>query len=80
MPIRTETHMYDHGVVRIDGDYLAVDTTEAAFHLWKVPINDTWQVREQPMISVSFQEEEGKVVSLTRQMPGGKTLVCKRIE
>ena len=70
----------DHAVVRIDGDYLAVDTTAAVFHLWKVPINDTWQVREQPMISVSFQEEDGKVVSLTRHMPGGKTLICKRIE
>ena len=68
--------------VFIDGDYVAIDTgkDDLVFHLWKVPVADVWQVRENPMVSVTFQEKDGKVVSLKRSSPRGSELVLPRID
>ena len=66
--------------VFVDGDYVAVRSSKGTFHLWKVPVADVWQVRENPMLSLTFQEEGGVVVSFTRQSPGGAELVFPRVE
>ncbi len=65
--------------VLIDGDYLAIRASEQLFHLWKVPGQEVWVARESPLVSVSFQEEEGQVVSFTRHGPGGAELVLPRV-
>jgi CubicO group peptidase (beta-lactamase class C family) len=65
--------------VLIDGDYVALKTSQGTFHLWKIPVADAWQVRESPLTNLTFEEEDGQVVSLTRHSPGGKQLVCPRL-
>ncbi len=67
--------------VLIDGDYVGVRNPDGVmFHLWNVPGKDAWQVRESPTVALTFQEEDGRVVSLTRNSPGGAKLVMPRIE
>jgi CubicO group peptidase (beta-lactamase class C family) len=67
--------------VLIDGDYVGVRRPDGrVFHLWKVPGEDAWQVRESPTVALTFQEEDGRVVSLTRHSPGGAKLVMPRVE
>lgn len=65
--------------VFVDGDYLAVRTEQYTFHLWKVPVADVWQVRENPFVSLTFQEEDGAVVSVTRSGADGSELVLPRL-
>jgi len=65
--------------VVIDRDYVAVRTEKHTFHLWKVPVADVWQVRENPQMSLTFQELDGKVVSFTRRGAGGAELVAPRV-
>lgn len=60
--------------VFIDGDYLALRTaSDKLFHLWKVPGENAWLVRQMPMMTIGFQEEDGAVVALSRAGPAGKT-------
>ena len=65
--------------VFVDGDYLAIRREEQPpAHLWRVPQRSVWQVRENPVISLTFQEVDAEVVSLTLQSPGGKASVMPR--
>ncbi|MCP3919872.1 MAG: beta-lactamase family protein [bacterium] len=68
--------------VFIDGDYVAIDTgkNDLVLHLWKVPTADVWQVRENPMMSVTFHQKDGKIVSFRRTGPGGSELVLPRVD
>jgi len=67
--------------VRIDGDYLAIESADGTlFHLWKVPVEGSWTVRENPFVSITFQKEQGIVVSFTRHLPGGAKLLYPRVE
>ena len=67
--------------VFLDGDYLAFRGSEkSAYHLWKVPADDRWLVRENPQVSITFQKEDGIVVSFTRHMPEGEAVVFPRVE
>jgi CubicO group peptidase (beta-lactamase class C family) len=67
--------------VFIDRDYLAIRTGEGqVFHLWDVPVDDTWRVRESPLVTITFQEDQGIVVSVTRESPGAARAVMERIE
>lgn len=66
--------------VLIDGRYLTMRLSEGTdFHLWQVPGENAWVVKEQPMAVISFQEEGGVVVSATRRVRG-QELVLPRIE
>lgn len=65
--------------VFIDGDYLAARIPGGdVLHLWKVPMVDAWQVRENPVFTVTFQEQGGVVLSLTRAGPGEIQVVMPR--
>jgi CubicO group peptidase (beta-lactamase class C family) len=68
------------GVARvfIDGDYLAIESEVGVFHLWKHPIEDAWVVRENTAFSITFQEEDGVVVSFTRNALSGARTVFPR--
>lgn len=66
--------------VFLDGDYLGARVPGGdVLHFWKVPMVDVWQVRENPVYTITFQEEEGSVVSLTRSGPGGAQTVMPRV-
>jgi CubicO group peptidase (beta-lactamase class C family) len=66
--------------VLVDGDYVAIRREGDVFHLWKVPIAEIWQVRENPMVSITFEESDGVVTSFTRHSPGGEKLVLQRVK
>ncbi len=66
--------------VFLKGDYMALQEPEGTYHLWKVPDQDTWQVRENPAASITFQKDGGIVISMTRRIPGVPTAVMERIE
>ena len=65
--------------VFIDGDYLAARIPSGnLLHLWKVPKVEVWQVRENAVYTVTFQEQDGVVLSLTRAGPGDLSVVMPR--
>lgn len=67
--------------VFIDDSYLAIETEEGQlFHLWKVPNENVWVVRESPTNIISFQERDGRVVSFTRKGLSGSSQSFPRIE
>ena len=69
--------------VFVDGDYLAIAAGSGeVFHLWKVPIDDVWTVRENPMFIITFQEEGDVIESFTRRsaVGGGEPVVFQRLD
>ncbi len=67
--------------VLIDGDYLAIQgMDDQTFHLWKVPGDDVWVVRQNQLMSIRFQGEKDRVVSFTRSSQGGDDVVFPRVD
>lgn len=66
--------------VLVDEDMLALRTPEDLIvHLWPVPGEDAWLVREQPMVAISFQADvDGTVLSMTRHI-AEQELVMPRV-
>ena len=65
--------------ILVEGRYLCARFPQVLTHLWEIPGAGRWLVRENPMLMISFQEEGGLVVSLTRHGPNGE-LICPRTD
>jgi len=65
--------------ILVDGDYLAVAGGGETYHLWKVPTDDVWVVRQNPRATITFQVTEGVTWSFTRKDATGAEVVFERL-